>query len=170
MFVRRPSLTTTMSRYLIDRIAGCSNIEVLCETAVVEVAGTADEGLRRVRSRNLRTGAEEYREIAHLFVFTGADPAASWLAGCGIPLDEKGFIRTGIDVSSSQRIPLPLETGVEGIFAVGDVRFGSIKRVGAAIGEGAAVVAQLHTFLARRNLTADTTRRIEPLASATPLI
>jgi thioredoxin reductase (NADPH) len=88
-----------------------------------------------------------------LFLFTGADPAASWLAGRGIPLDDKGFIRTGEDVGATDRVPLPLETGVEGIFAVGDVRCGSVKRVGAAIGEGAAVVAQLHTFLARRGST-----------------
>jgi len=91
-----------------------------------------------------------------LFLFTGADPVAAWLNGTGIPIDEKGFIRTGADVCSTQRSPLPLETGVEGIFAVGDVRCGSVKRVGAAIGEGAAIVAQLHTFLARRAPTATT--------------
>ena len=79
-----------------------------------------------------------------------ADPAASWLAGCGIPLDEKGFIRTGGNAGSAGQLPLPMETGVEGVFAAGDVRSGSVKRVGAAIGEGAAIVAQLHTFLARR--------------------
>jgi thioredoxin reductase (NADPH) len=103
-----------------------------------------------VRWRNRRTGAEEEHPLSHLFLFTGADPAAGWLAGCGVPLDEKGFIRTGFDVGSTERVPLPLETGIEGIFAVGDVRCGSVKRVGAAIGEGAAVVAQLHAYLARR--------------------
>ena len=102
--------------------------------------------------RDRRTGVEERRPIGHLFLFTGADPAAGWLAGCGIPLDEKGFVRTGADVRSSERVPLPLETGVDGIFAVGDVRCGSVKRVGAAIGEGAAVVAQIHLFLARRSV------------------
>jgi thioredoxin reductase (NADPH) len=142
-----------MSRYLIDRIAACSNVEVLCDTEVVGLEGTADEGLQRVRWRNRRTGAEEERAVAHLFLFTGADPAASWLSGCGIPLDDKGFIRTGADLNSPGRIPLPMETGVEGIFAIGDVRAGSVKRVGAAIGEGASVVAQLHTFLSRRSPT-----------------
>ena len=107
-----------------------------------------------MRWRNRRTGAEEQQAIAHLFLFTGADPAASWLAGCGMPLDEKGFIQTGADLPQAERGALPLETGIEGIFAVGDVRCGSVKRVGAAIGEGAAVVAQLHTFLARRDPTA----------------
>ena len=150
VLVRGPGLSSTMSRYLIDRIAAAPNIAVLCDTEVVELLGTPDEGLRGVRWRNRRTGAEEQHDMGHLFLFTGADPAAGWLAGCGIPLDEKGFIRTGADVGSSRRAPLPLETGVEGIFAVGDVRCGSVKRVGAAIGEGAAVVAQLHTFLARR--------------------
>jgi len=83
-----------------------------------------------------------------------ADPAAGWLTGCGIPLEEKGFHPNGrADARSTDRAPLPLETGVEGIFAVGDVRCGSVKRVGAAIGEGAAVVAQLHTFLAQRGST-----------------
>jgi thioredoxin reductase (NADPH) len=81
----------------------------------------------------------------------------AWLTGSGIPIDEKGFIRTGADVRSTERLPLPLETGVEGIFAVGDVRCGSVKRVGADIGEGAAVVAQLHTFLAGRDRTAAST-------------
>ena len=139
-----------MSRYLIDRIEAAPNIALLSDTEIVELLGTADLGLRGLRWRNRRTGAEEQHAIAHLFLFTGADPAASWLAGCGIPLDEKGFIRTGADVPPAERVPLPLETGLEGIFAVGDVRCGSVKRVGAAIGEGAAVVAQLHTFLARR--------------------
>ena len=152
VLVRGPGLSSTMSRYLIERIAGSPNIAVLGETEVVELLGTPDQGLQGVRWRNRRTGAEEQHAIAHLFLFTGADPVAAWLNGSGIPIDEKGFIRTGADVRSTERSPLPLETGVEGIFAVGDVRCGSVKRVGAAIGEGAAVVAQLHTFLARRDL------------------
>jgi thioredoxin reductase (NADPH) len=166
MLVRGPSLSRTMSRYLIDRIAASSNISVICETEIVEFLGTATQGLQGARWRNRRTGIEEEHAIAHFFLFTGADPAASWLAGCGIPLDDKGFIRTGADVGSTGRMVLPLETGVEGIFAVGDVRSGSVKRVGAAIGEGAAVVAQLHTFLARRDFNADSARRAEAAPSA----
>jgi thioredoxin reductase (NADPH) len=104
-----------------------------------------------------------------LFVFTGADPVAAWLDGSGIPIDEKGFIQTGADVRSTQRSPLPLETGVEGIFAVGDVRCGSVKRVGAAIGEGAAVVAQLHIFLAKRGPTITRSARAEAQRSAARL-
>ena len=153
MLVRRPDLESTMSRYLIDRIAAAPNIAVLCDTEIVELLGTPDHGLWGVRLRSRRTGVEEQHNLAHLFLFTGADPAASWLSGSGIPLDEKGFIRTGVDVDATERVPLSLETGVEGIFAVGDVRCGSVKRVGAAIGEGAAVVAQVHSFLARRRST-----------------
>jgi thioredoxin reductase (NADPH) len=150
VLVRGPGLSSTMSRYLIERIAGAPNIAVLEETEIIELLGTPDQGLQGVRWRNRRTGVEEEHAIAHLFLFTGADPVAGWLDGSGIPIDEKGFIRTGTDVHAPARSPLPLETGIDGIFAVGDVRCGSVKRVGAAIGEGAAVVAQLHTFLARR--------------------
>jgi thioredoxin reductase (NADPH) len=166
MLVRGPTLATTMSRYLIDRIEASPNVEVLCDTEVIHVLGTADHGLQSVRWRNRRSGAEEERAIAHLFVFTGAEPAASWLAGCGIPLDDKGFIRTGADVNLPGRVALPLETGVPGIFAVGDVRSGSVKRVGAAIGEGAAVVAQLHTFHSARNSSAVSGARPETVRFA----
>lgn len=168
MLVRGPSLSHTMSRYLIDRIMASPNITVLCDTEVVALVGTPDRGLRGVRWRNRRTGAEEQHAIGHLFLFIGADPVASWLAGSGIPLDDRGFIRTGTDVRSTQRVPLPLETGFEGIFAVGDVRCGSVKRVGAAIGEGAAVVGQLHTFLARRGSTTASAKRAQSTRSATP--
>ena len=168
VLVRRPGLSNTMSRYLIERIAGSQNIEVIGETEVVELFGT-DKGLEGLRWRNRRTGAEEQHAIAHLFVFTGADPVAAWLDGSGIPLDEKGFIWTGADVRSTQRSPLPLETGVEGIFAVGDVRCGSVKRVGAAIGEGAAVVAQLHLFLAKRDPTTTRSAHAEARRSAARL-
>jgi thioredoxin reductase (NADPH) len=150
MLVRGPGLSDTMSRYLIDRISSTSNIAVLCETEIVQVTGAPDQGLQSVRWRHRRTRAEEEHTIAHLFVFTGADPAASWLVGCGVPLDERGFVRTGTSAGVIGPPPLPMETSVAGIFAVGDVRSGSVKRVGAAIGEGAAVVAQLHAFLARR--------------------
>jgi thioredoxin reductase (NADPH) len=158
-----------MSRYLIERITGSPNIAVLGETEVVELLGTPDQGLQGVRWRNRRTGVEERHAIAHLFLFTGADPVAAWLNSSGIPIDEKGFIRAGADVGSTGRSLLPLETGIEGVFAIGDVRCGSVKRVGAAIGEGAAVVAQLHTFLARRDPAATSARRPEARQSASPL-
>ncbi len=84
--------------------------------------------------------------IRNLFLFVGVEPATGWLEGCGVALDAEGFVRTGPD--DHQQRPLPLESNVLGVFAVGDVRSGSTKRVGGAIGEGAAVVPQLHTVLA----------------------
>jgi len=108
-----------------------------------------------VRWKHKDTGAEQRQEIGHLFLFVGADPATDWLRDCDVALDAKGFVRTGPDLSrddlarSGRRtIPASLETNVPGVFAVGDVRSGSVKRVGGAIGEGAAVVAQLHAYLA----------------------
>ena len=155
MLIRGPGLSDTMSRYLIDRLSSTPNIAIHCETEVVQLTGSPDQGLQSVRWRDRRTGAEEERAIGHLFVFTGADPAASWLEGCGVPLDERGFIRTGSNSGVIGRPPLPMETRVSGIFAVGDVRSGSVKRVGAAIGEGAAVVAQIHAFLGQRGPAAN---------------
>jgi len=166
VLVRRPGLSSTMSRYLIERIEGAPNITVLAETEIVELLGTPDQGLQGVRWRNNRTGAQEQHALSHLFLFTGADPATAWLGAGGIPIDDKGFILTGADVRSTERSPLPLETGVEGIFAVGDVRCGSVKRVGAAIGEGAAVVAQVHTLLARRDRTLASPTRASDIRSA----
>src|SRR5215472_11623627 len=168
MLVRGTSLSKTMSRYLIDRIAASSNIAMLCETELVQLFGTPDQGLQRVRWRHRRSGVEEEHAIPHLFLFTGADPVTNWLTGCGVLVDDKGFIRTGADVGLTDRVLLPMETGIEGIFAIGDVRCGSVKRVGAAIGEGAAVVAQLHTFLDRRGATADAAHAQES-RSAAPL-
>jgi thioredoxin reductase (NADPH) len=149
MLVRGPGLSESMSRYLIDRIEASTNIALHCDTEIVGLSGTPDQGLQRVRWRNRRSGVEEEHEVAHLFLFAGADPSARWLAGCDIPLDDSGFVITGADAKAAGRDVLPLETGIEGIFAVGDVRSGSVKRVGSAMGEGAAVVAQLHDYLAR---------------------
>ena len=145
MLVRGDGLAATMSRYLIDRIAATPNIEVLTRTEVVALIGLASGHLERVRWRRTTTGEETELPIRNLFSFVGADPATQWLLGCGVALDTKGFIQTGSD-RLDQR-PLPLESNVPGVFAVGDVRSGSVKRVGAAIGEGAAVVAQLHIVL-----------------------
>ena len=102
-----------------------------------------------------RHGQEETRAIRNVFLFLGADPATDWLKDCGVALDDKGFVRTGSSVDPGDEraaaVPrLPLEASVPGVFAIGDVRAGSIKRVGGAIGEGAAVVAQVHAFIARQ--------------------
>ena len=154
MLVRGPSLDATMSRYLIDRIKETPNIEVLTETELVALDGNEEGRLSRVRWRHKPTGKETEKPIRNVFLFIGADPATKWLEGCGVAVDAKGFILTGCesDVPASVApnaagLPRALETNVPGVFAIGDVRSGSVKRVGAAIGEGAAVVAELHSFL-----------------------
>jgi thioredoxin reductase (NADPH) len=155
MLVRGPSLAENMSQYLIDRIEAIDNIEVLTRTEIVALYGSREKQLERVRWRNNVTGEETEKLIRHVFLFIGADPATAWLKDSGIALDTKNYILTGSDVPSDARRsnngsgrPLPLETNVRGVFASGDVRSGSVKRVGAAIGEGAVVGAELHAVLA----------------------
>jgi thioredoxin reductase (NADPH) len=100
--------------------------------------------LEAVRWRHLPSGEETRRPIRHLFLFIGADPNTAWLSPSDVALDAKGFVRTGADLGNDR----PLETTRKGVFAIGDVRAGSVKRVAAAVGEGAQVVATLHAFLA----------------------
>jgi thioredoxin reductase (NADPH) len=154
MLVRGNELAESMSHYLIDRISSTANIEVLTRTEVTGLTGSPEGQLEKVRWRHTLTGQEQERPIRNLFVFIGADPATQWLQSCGVTIDRNGFVRTGsdskregIESTRPDRQPLPLESNVLGVFAVGDVRSGSVKRVGAAIGEGAGVAAQLHTFL-----------------------
>jgi thioredoxin reductase (NADPH) len=149
ILVRGKGLADTMSRYLIDRIEAASNIEVLSETEIVELTGSEQEGLQQVRWRNKASGEDSVRPIRHVFLFLGAAPATEWLKDCGIDVDRTGFIRTGTDVEAPcpDRPPKAYETNVQGVFAVGDVRYCSVKRVGAAIGEGANVVAAVHGVL-----------------------
>lgn len=150
MMVRGAGLAASMSRYLIDRISAAENIELLTGTEVVGLDGSAERGLERVRWRNVRTGAKETDTIANLFLFCGADPATGWLRDCGVRLDGHGFVVTGTADGDG---PVPaLQSSVPGVYAVGDVRSGSVKRVGAAIGEGANVVPFLHAFLAANPL------------------
>jgi len=149
LVIRRDGLAATMSQYLVDRIASLPNVELLTETEIVSLSGDTDGGLEAVRWCDRRTGIELSRKIRHLFLFIGADPNTGWLAECDLELDAQGFIRTGGvfgDGSKDER--LPLETSRRGVFAIGDVRSGSTKRVAAAVGEGAQVVQILHRALA----------------------
>ncbi|PTQ64892.1 cyclic nucleotide-regulated FAD-dependent pyridine nucleotide-disulfide oxidoreductase [Sphingomonas sp. PP-CE-3G-477] len=139
LIVRRP-LAATMSKYLIDRIAGLLNVTIRVGTEIVGLEGERATGLTAAIFRQRSNGAETRCAMRHLFLFIGADPNAGWLKGC-VDTDEKGFIVTGAAA-------LPLQTSRAGVFAIGDVRAGSTKRVAAAVGEGAAVVAQIHTVLA----------------------
>jgi len=141
LIVRGPSLEASMSRYLVDRITARPNVEILTETKVTALEGQ-DGILEAIRCRSQRSGEELRRTIRHLFLFIGAEPNTEWLSRSGVTLDDKGFVRTG---ANPRR---PLETSLPGVFAIGDVRSGSVKRVAASVGEGAQVVAALHAFLA----------------------
>jgi len=149
MLVRGADLNASMSRYLVDRIAGLPNIDVVTRAEVTGLAGR-DGVLEAIRWR-VGDGSETQRPIRHLFLFIGAAPNTDWLAGSGVALDDKGFVLTGDDACRNRHT---LETSRPGIFAIGDVRAKSIKRVAAAVGEGAQVVAALHSYLAAGNETA----------------
>jgi thioredoxin reductase (NADPH) len=140
LIVRRP-LQETMSRYLIDRIDALPNVTIRVGVEIAALEGDATSGLNAAIFRDRASGSTNRCTLRHLFLFIGADPNAGWLKGC-VDTDDKGFVLTG----SSD---LPLETSRPGVFAIGDVRAGSTKRVAAAVGEGAAVVAQIHAKLAQ---------------------
>ena len=141
-----------VSRYLISRIEQTANVTVHPYHQVIEVEG--DGHLERVQVRDSRAGETRTLEIRSMFVMTGADPNSGWLRGC-IALDEKGFVKTGNDLSQADlaawplsRPPYVLETSAPAVFAVGDVRSGSMKRVAAAVGEGSASIQLVHRALA----------------------
>jgi thioredoxin reductase (NADPH) len=148
MIIRGGGLGASMSRYLIERIESTPNIELIFNAEVVGLEGSEEASLERVRWRSRLSPEVLTLDIRNLFLFVGADPATNWLEGCGVKVDRAGFVLTGIPTEANGRPVAPLETTVPGVFAVGDVRSGSVKRVGGAIGEGAQVVAALHGFLA----------------------
>ena len=150
--IRGPDLGAGMSRYLVDRIECHERIEVLAKTKIVALEG--DETLAAVRVSGA-TG-DTTLPCAALFSFIGADPASEWLSGCAV-LDDRGFVLTDRSLSANDlggrwetlgRPPLPYETSHPGLFAVGDIRSGSTKRVATAVGEGSAAVRSVHDYLA----------------------
>ena len=146
MLVRGADLASTMSRYLVDRVSGLANVQVLTHTQITALEGT--EGvLSAVQWHRGTTGERVRRPIRHLFLFIGADPNTGWLSGSGVALDAKRFVLTGTEAGEHRR---PLETSRRGVFAIGDIRSGSVKRLAAAVGEGAQVVATLHAHLSPR--------------------
>ena len=153
MLVRSSGLAETMSRYLIRRIEQSPVIDLRTHTEIVGLEG--NNHLERVTWRDNRTGEMETHGIRHVFVMTGAAPSTHWLDGC-IALDAKGFIKTGPDLLPEDlaaahwplaRPPHLLETSLPGVFAVGDVRGGNMKRVASAVGEGSSAVAFVHQVL-----------------------
>ena len=153
MLVRSSGLTASMSRYLIRRIENTPTIILRPRTEIVTLEGGAH--LESVHWRNNQSGETEKHEISHVFIMTGAEPNTHWLNGC-ITLDDKGFIKTGSDLLSDNlsasgwplmRQPYLLETSLPGVFAVGDVRSGSVKRVASAVGEGSIAISFIHKVL-----------------------
>jgi thioredoxin reductase (NADPH) len=153
MLIRSSGLAASMSRYLIRRIEDSPKIVVRPHTEIIGLEGS--NHLESVRWHNNQTGQTEEHKIRHIFIMTGADPNASWLDGC-VALDDKGFIKTGPDLSPEDlgtagwplsRQPYLLETSLPGVFAVGDVRGGSIKRVASAVGEGSVSVSLIHKVI-----------------------
>jgi thioredoxin reductase (NADPH) len=151
LVIRGDGLEATMSRYLIDRIKALPNVELHTKTEIVALEGDQVTGLTGAIFRCKTTGETHTCPLRHIFLFIGADPNAKWLEQC-VDVDGKGFVITGSKFGDGNgsigRPPLPLETSRPNVFAVGDVRAGSTKRVAAAVGEGAAVVAQIHSALA----------------------
>ncbi|WP_207004008.1 FAD-dependent oxidoreductase [Trinickia mobilis] len=144
LFIRAANLEQSMSRYLIERVASQPNVTLHSHVEITELEG--GDRLEQIHYR--RDGAgDEIMRVRHLFLFTGAEPNTRWLRTCRVSLDAKGFVLTGTDIPGEAQRSLPLQTSVDGVFAIGDARAGSTKRVAAAVGEGAAVVAQIHRFL-----------------------
>ena len=148
MVVRGNSLEATMSQYLVDRIRALPNVTILTRTELCRLEG-AEGSLKRVTWTHRDSGDEAGCDAGHIFSFIGADPNTGWLHNCDIRLDDKGFVITGAGDAHL------LATSREGVFAVGDVRCGSVKRVAAAVGEGASVVSAIHAYLARQRAAAD---------------
>jgi thioredoxin reductase (NADPH) len=141
LLARGRDIADSMSDYLVDRLRSLRNVEILTQTEISKLEGKT--GVLESVSWRHSSGTETLRPVRHVFLFIGADPYTSWLKKCDIVMDAKGFVRT--DLGDRSR---PLETSVAGVFAIGDVRSGSVKRVAAAVGEGAEVVSILHAFLA----------------------
>jgi len=146
MVIRGGGLAASMSRYLIERIEASANIELIFNAEITGLEGAKEGSLEGVRWRSRLAPEENRFDTRNLFLFVGADPATGWLEGCGVKVDRAGFVVTGAPNGGASAAST-LETSVPGVFSVGDVRSGSVKRVGGAIGEGAQVVAALHGYL-----------------------
>ncbi|PBJ82088.1 thioredoxin reductase [Lysobacteraceae bacterium NML93-0399] len=146
LIVRGDGLEASMSRYLVDRIAALPNVELHRHTELVGLEGDSSGSLVGAVCRDRRSGRTRHCALRHVFLFIGADPNTGWLRDC-VALDHAGFVTTGLD-GTRPGDSTSLQTDRAGVFAIGDVRAGSVKRVAAAVGEGAAVVAQIHRYLA----------------------
>jgi thioredoxin reductase (NADPH) len=157
LLLRGNHLGAKMSSYLVDRISGLENVEVVLQAGINALEG-GNGFLEAVRWR--QGLSEVQRPIRHLFLFIGADPNSAWLTDAGVALDSKGFVLTGGEQGRQA-----LETSRAGIFAIGDIRSGSVKRVATGVGDGAQVVASLHQYLA-----AGDDRRVQPPGGQTAVL
>ncbi|HET6534742.1 MAG TPA: FAD-dependent oxidoreductase [Sphingomicrobium sp.] len=157
--IARRSLDETMSQYLVERIRALPNVEIVIGCEVSGLQGS-DGKLEAIDCRNRQTGKDTRRSVRFLFSFIGAEPNTDWLRGSGIELDERGFVLTGEDVGAD----FALETSRRGVFAIGDVRSSSVKRVAASVGDGAQVVAAIHKYLAPA-----VRAELEPVIQAQPV-
>jgi thioredoxin reductase (NADPH) len=155
--IRGSDLEKSMSKYLIDRIGLLANVTLYKDSEIVAIQG-CDEGVSGVEWHNRKDGSKQTKSIRRIFLFVGADPNTDWLENCSVNVNDKGFVCTGSDLLPVDYVrsthlkndhhPMSLETSIPGVFAIGDARASSTKRVAAAVGEGAEVVAQMHTWLA----------------------
>ena len=150
LIARRP-LADTMSRYLVDRIESLPNVDIVIGCEIAELEGS-EGNLSGITIRERKTGNNVRKEVSYLFSFIGAEPNTDWLRSSGISLDERGFVLTGDEADEGR---LTHETSRRGVFAVGDVRSGSVKRVASSVGDGAQVVAAIHSYLANDDQKAD---------------
>jgi thioredoxin reductase (NADPH) len=156
LVVRGSDLGASMSRYLVDRIESMDNVTIRLNSNVTGLEGDDHLGAVRIKSKD---GAEEILKTSTLFLFIGAEPNTNWLRGC-VELDKRGFVLTGIQLapetprlerwSAIGRAPFLLETSLPGVFAAGDVRSGSVKRVASAVGDGAMAVSFVHAHIGAR--------------------
>jgi thioredoxin reductase (NADPH) len=155
LLVRGDSLAAGMSDYLITQLRATPNVEVRLHTRVIDGHGEAH--LEALTVEEVRSGRREQVKATAVFVLIGAEPRSDWLREV-LQLDDRGFVLTGRDLREPawplRRAPLPFETSVPGVFAVGDVRFGSVKRVAGAAGEGAVAVGSIHQYLLQQSTSA----------------
>jgi thioredoxin reductase (NADPH) len=150
LLVRGDSLARGMSHYLVDELAGTRNVDVRLRTVITGMDG--HERLQRITLTNVDTGETSTEPAEHVFTFIGAQPGTEWLSGV-VERDDRGFVTTGTDLALNggwdlPRSPLPMETNVPGVFAAGDVRSGSVKRIASGVGEGAMAIAMVHRYRA----------------------
>ena len=154
MIVRGSGLEASMSRYLIDRIKSLENVDIRVRSELVTLNAAGTSSLDSVTIRDNASAELTTLPVRQVFLFIGAEPNTTWLDGC-LAVDRKGYVLTGLDrAEAGGKMPLSMQTSLPRVFAIGDVRSGSTKRVASAVGEGAAVVAQIHSLLGGAATTA----------------